>query len=851
MAIPTQLQQWSQKRLAALQEAAPSSVILAYQQAAQALTEQEQSFFTYLCACLPFSDYAEKDTPAILADYLHHGMMLYSTSPFCQNIPLDMFLEYILQPRVNNERLEPCRTTLYTALQKHVQGKNTLQAILAVNYWCCEEASYMASDGRTAPPLTVMRAAKGRCGEESTFAVHALRSVGIPARQVYSPLWAHTDDNHAWVEVYCDGEWQYLGACEPEEVLNRGWFTQSASRAVLVHSRTFGLPPQGEVLTDRFGMSYQTNQLERYAKGRALAVTVLYNGQPVQGATVDFELLNYAQLAPIASLTTSDQGVAALYCGYGSLHIRAFFEDMAATALAGPDAATVTLHLTKTDTNTGWQEFTTYSPPVQADAEKAVPPELLEQGTRKLAAANAKREEKIAGFYNQKAVEPVLTLSQNEKKLREVLLLSRGNLQELVAFLQHPVTTPGLSSKEIFALKERLLFTLAEKDLYDITASLLVSHLCGAAQYAKAFSQPVFDEGILCPRIGLETITLWRDSLPSMLTPEQRDAFTANPQALWQYLCQFIQAKEALEYPTLITTPATCLSTGVGNTASQRVLFVAICRTLGIPAKLREADGTPLYWQSGSYHPVENAAQTTCVLTLNGGTIDWRYEGNWTLARLINNRYQTLQLQDLAWAGSTLTISLEAGSYRLLCRNRLPNGDQLANTFAFTLAPEEHKTIGLYLQEASADQMLQQIALPAFPLIKEGQQYTPQGAAMYFWLHPTAEPTEHILNELYIMCEDFAPLAQSMVFILPPNGTGNPLVQKVLSAIPNITIAQDEERKEGKILARRMFQDPDTLPLVLLTNSEGKGGYAICGYNVGTAEMLHKLWKVQQKIKST
>ena len=77
----------------------------------------------------------------------------------------------------------------------------------------------------------------GRCGEESTLLVAALRSVGIPARQVYTPRWAHTDDNHAWVEAWADGKWYFLGACEPEPVLNLGWFNAPASRGMLMHTK--------------------------------------------------------------------------------------------------------------------------------------------------------------------------------------------------------------------------------------------------------------------------------------------------------------------------------------------------------------------------------------------------------------------------------------------------------------------------------------------------------------------------------------------------------------------------------------------------------------------------------------
>lgn len=74
------------------------------------------------------------------------------------------------------------------------------EAALEVNHWCHEKVAYRPSDSRTSSPLATVLSGYGRCGEESTFTVTALRSVGIPARQCYTPRWAHTDDNHAWVE---------------------------------------------------------------------------------------------------------------------------------------------------------------------------------------------------------------------------------------------------------------------------------------------------------------------------------------------------------------------------------------------------------------------------------------------------------------------------------------------------------------------------------------------------------------------------------------------------------------------------------------------------------------------------
>lgn len=78
-------------------------------------------------------------------------------------------------------------------------------AVLEVNHWCHEKVIYTPTDIRTSAPMATVKTAYGRCGEESTFLVAALRAVGIPARQVYTPRWAHTDDNHAWVEAWVDG----------------------------------------------------------------------------------------------------------------------------------------------------------------------------------------------------------------------------------------------------------------------------------------------------------------------------------------------------------------------------------------------------------------------------------------------------------------------------------------------------------------------------------------------------------------------------------------------------------------------------------------------------------------------
>lgn len=98
-------------------------------------------------------------------------------------------MNYILDHRVNEEEVLPCRSFFWNELKDRIEGKNAKDAAIEVNYWCAEEATYHSGDDRTLPALTVYRRGYGRCGEESVFLVNALRSVGIPARQVYVPRW--------------------------------------------------------------------------------------------------------------------------------------------------------------------------------------------------------------------------------------------------------------------------------------------------------------------------------------------------------------------------------------------------------------------------------------------------------------------------------------------------------------------------------------------------------------------------------------------------------------------------------------------------------------------------------------
>jgi len=260
------------------------------------------------------------------------------------DIPEREFLHFVLPLRVNNENLDDFRTVYADSLCERVKGMSIADAALEINHWCHERATYTPSDGRTISPMGIIRSGLGRCGEESTFAVSALRAAGIPARQVYTPRWAHTDDNHAWVEVFVDGKWHFMGACEPEPVLDLGWFNSSVSRAMLLHTKAYGNYDGPEDVISRTHAYTEINVIKSYIPTRRTVVTVVDEaGIPVEGADLEFKIYNYAEFYTVARYKTDKNGQSGLDTGLGNMVIWSAKDNRFGLGVVSGDNGTIVL----------------------------------------------------------------------------------------------------------------------------------------------------------------------------------------------------------------------------------------------------------------------------------------------------------------------------------------------------------------------------------------------------------------------------------------------------------------------------------------------------------------------------
>ena len=782
--------------------------------AVSSLAGEERRAMAFLREHLPPSDLYGYPAGLFLK-FARHAVFLRRTAPWCGALDWPVFAHYVLFPRVNDEDLSFHRQTFFDALWPRVKDLPGSEArIQEVNRWCRECATYQAQDERTASPLTVYRCGSGRCGEESAFLVSALRSVGVPARQVYAPRWSHCDDNHAWVEALCDGQWRFLGACEPEPVLDQGWFTTSASRAVLIHSRVFG-GAEGltgeEVLGTRDGVTW-LNQTARYGDARRRTFWAEADGSPCPGAEFHLQILNEAASRTIAVLTADEQGTAQAMLGKGTVHVTARLGKLWAEGDCGPEGITLALK-PPAEGDAPWTDFDFHAP-----AESRPAPAVLSREDKAQRAEVRRQADELRQARFGMCSVPV---RPDWGDLRQK---ARGNWGELEQFL----------NRAGGADRERLVRTLSDKDFRDMTCAVLEDHFTYLPPRKPDVPKEIYWAYTACPRMGLERIAPWRGPLSRWL----RDR-TDDPTQLWHEL-RGLLTDSPDNCHRLWWTPQAALEAGACDEKSRRLLWVAALRTLGIPARLRPLDGVPEYWTAGGFRPVLPEGTGTLRLTCPNG--DPPAAGrDWSLSRWTGEGWRRLSPAE-NWTDGVLTLVLAQGRYRLITTVRLPSGDQLASRREVELRAGEARTLPLRFRPWTAADLLTRQTLPAFSAwTLEGTEIPDlfrlgTGLVIALWLEEGAEPTEHVLNELLARRE--AASLPLLFLVRGRDSLSQPTLARAVEELPGARVLLDDWDYDLEAAARHLGRDPDATPLVVLCNGAGTALYSASGYRVGEVDLL-------------
>ena len=811
----------------------------------------EYEAMQFLFAYMPLSDLADYTGDFFLTN-ARLAIRTRNETEWGNEIPYEVFLHYVLPPRVNNENLDSFRIVYYNEISERIHGLNAGSAALEINHWCHEKVEYQPADIRTSAPMATVLSARGRCGEESTFTVAALRTAGLPARQVYTPRWAHSDDNHAWVEVWIDNSWHYMGACEPEPVLDRGWFTEPARRAMLVHTRSFGAPADNESWIIRTKNYSLVNNLSLYANTKTIYVKVLdNNNRPVSNADVEYQLYNYAEFYPLAVIPTDETGMSMFETGLGDLLIWASRGDnFGFEKITVAERDTVILRLDRMPSGEFSIEYDLGVPPVLPPFP-GIPDSLAELNNIRLSRENAIREH-YRNTWMQPGESSVLAIrtGYDTTKVQDIIRRSMGNYASVAGFLSD--VPAGLKDMAL-----RMLLEVADKDLRDTREYILMDHLVNTIPYneeSSVYSLDIYVSYVLNPRIDNEILSDWRKYLADRLPEDIRSGAMARPEMLVSYVGNEIKIDDTDNYYGTPLTPVGVSQLKLADAQSRDIYFIAVCRSIGIPARMEPGTNLPQYFFDGVWHDVyfsgsmqEIPEKGYISLISNDKLPEPEYYIHFTIAKFDKGRYNTLQYDyNTKISGFPPEIALEPGHYMLVTGNRLTDSSILSGLRFFDLMPGDHRIIEVSIRKENSTALnLGKLDLnTAFKLrdgtVKKLTDICAKGLVIS-WLEPGTEPARHILNDLPLLADDLDEWGGYFIFVNTEGSNDSSFDKNNFEGLPLNSIFIDDPQS---VLLRQCYYSlscsSSQFPLIILTDNTGNIMYKSEGYRVGIGEQLLK-----------
>lgn len=780
------------------------------------LTTEEFEALEFLYAYMPLADLTDYST----GYYLQNVRASFTArNEMGWNVPEREFRHFVLPIRANNENLDTSRVVFYRELKPRIEGMSMQNAILEVNHWCHEKLTYKPSDARTLSPLSSVVSSLGRCGEESTFTVAALRAVGIPARQVYTPRWAHTDDNHAWVEAWADGKWYFLGACEPEPVLDLGWFNSPASRGLLMHTRVFGSydGPEEKVM---IGPNFtEINLIDNYAKTARVDFTVVdENGSPVDSALVDFKIYNYAEFYPALSKYTDAKGRTFLTAGMGDMMAWASKNGRygySKVSFGKDTEVTITI----SDQHTFDPQSMMIVPPPETANIPDVTPEQRAENDRRFA-----REDSIRKAYMATFVQP-----DGTEKGR-LLALSAGNHRVIAKFLEDHPDERALA----------LLKSLSNKDLIDVTREIL----------DDSYNAP---EAILCPRVENEFLSAYKSFFARSFGTGLQKEELLRPANLIKWVNDSITMLRDPKAWSIPMSPAGVYQARMADARSRNIFFVALARTLGLDARKDPVTGKIQYKDAGQWVDVDFEASSQVVAPT--GTLVLNYEptailanpyyySHFTISKIENGRTRLLTFDEgqvdmgggVSWANIFKKgTPLDVGDYVLVSGNRLSDGSVPVTMRQFSVREGETTTLDLRITipedklsvigsfDAETRYCMEPDAEPVSALSTTGRGFYVIG-----FLTPRQEPSVHAINDLIAAKSGLEAWGRPILLLTTVEGLG--WLKEYSASLPsNIHLGIIPDGLDLK--GRRM-------PYFLLADTFNRVFFTTEGYTIGLGDQL-------------
>jgi len=657
--------------------------------------------------------------------------------PWGKKLTDELIYHYVIPPRVSQEPLENFTWLYKDTLYDLVKNCNTMkEAILKINEWCFTHMEYKPTAPWDQSATATLKRGFGRCEEMTILFMKALRTVGIPVRYVYTPWWPFTESNHAWVEVWTEDGWKFLGSAEPTD-LNFAWFRESSKRAGIILAVAFGnIEGSSDEVLRKYKNYTLLNVTRNYANPFVLKVKVFDKGRPAKDVSFSMNVWNYSAFVPVYACSLSyGEGIFTLgrtdfllYAKKGNRRTFYFLRperDTVEVSLdLNEDSEIDTLFVLKTVRTSQDTQRARYSPDL----------ETLQQ-------ARKEYFKKLEFPFADSIIDTVLMRIFSE---------SRGNWQSLWNFYKN--------HKEREASFKNYLSKFEPKDLVMLDTVGLYDELCfvdSALKLTKA-PQALIDSFCIPPRIYYEEFRWYRktlyDNFKSIYEKRQFD------HALFRWVVNNIKRVNTREFYKPLQNPVQTLMLKQGNDVEIYVFVSAVLRTFGIPAKLTDdLNGVQYYLDRWKIFTLERKIpkkleKGKLVVSFYQGdanvTADLNYYYNYSIQRFKD--YPVRLDVDGVSLDTCVIFELDAGEYHLMYGFRNAWGDVFGKNRKFTVVKDSITSIVFditipidLLKEG--DLVVRKINLERLKELLKGYELQ-KGNFLIAWVDLTSEESKSSLN---------------------------------------------------------------------------------------------------------
>ena len=812
----------------------------------ESLSVPEREALEFLYAYMPLADLTDYSV-----DYYLDNVRLsfQAREEMGWDVPEELFRHFVLPVRANNENLDSARTVFYRELKPRMKGLSMYDAVLEVNHWCLEKATYEPSDPRTRGPLATVKRAAGRCGEESAFMVAALRAVGIPARQVYTPRWAHTESNHAWVEAWADGRWWFTGACEPNPVLDRGWFAAPASRALFLHTKVFGRYDGPEEVVLQTPGYTEINLTDRYARTASARIRVIgRDGNPLKGARVEFCIYNASEFYPAVSKYTDSAGETSLTAGLGDLLVWASKDGAYGyRKLSVGQDGEVVVKLSSPAGSPLKTERMTIVPPAETYVEPELPQELHDRCGERIAQDDSVRLAYLSAFPDLELARRFVAGHGLPAFVANMIAGASGNADVIGAFL--------MNAPDIDRALE-VLVGLSEKDMSDVPLEVLLD----------SYNAP---GPVLGPRIEDEFLTPYKgwflEHIPGSLQEEFRGG--GHParaaEAILSWVEEHVKVDTDPHFWNIPMSPRGVWVARVANPRSRDLLVSALGNTFGVQMRRNPLTGQMRYLDGKVWKPLPGACpEGTLMLTYKpeGYVDNPEYGRHYSLCRIVGGRLVSVARstrRDPPGEGIAANGGpLPEGEYLLTSGNRLYNDATPVTLSLFHVTPG--KTVQVPVRIDMPDNALSVLGnfanYTGYRPVRDGVAGEETGigdeigvgAYITVLLDVGSEPANHVLNDLSKAAKALEAFGRPILLVTPDEARMARLLREVAEGrygfLPsNVVYGIDHKGDIQSNITEGVRLRKNELPIVFLSDERNHVLFASQGYAIGLGDRLAEI----------